>query len=107
MSVIHLMNEYVNNKELVDSYLSGQRTETMNNTQISGLTVGVFSVVLITVMIIWVSSFYLIIKEWDLLPTWVRVVSIVDIALGTGLIALVCILATKNKNTKGEATPSE
>jgi hypothetical protein len=91
------MNEYADHKELVDSYLSGQRTETMNNTRISGLSVGMFSVILITVMMIWVASLYLIIKEWDALPTWVRVVSIVDIVLGSGLIAVVCILATKNK----------
>ena len=97
MSVYHLMNEYADHKELVDSYLSGQRTETMNNTRISGLSVGMFSVILITVMMIWVASLYLIIKEWDALPTWVRVVSIVDIVLGSGLIAVVCILATKNK----------
>ena len=105
MSVYHLMNEYADHKELVDSYLSGQRTETMNNTRISGLSVGMFSVILIAVMMIWVASLYLIIKEWDALPTWVRVVSIVDIVLGSGLIAVVCILATKNKE-KVEFRPS-
>jgi len=102
MSVYHLMNEYAGHKELVDSYLSGQRTETMNNTRISGLSVGMFSVILIAVMMIWVASLYLIIKEWDTLPTWVRVISIVDIVLGSGLIAVVCILATKNKEKKVE-----
>ena len=97
MSVVHLMNNYNEHKELVDSYMSGQRTEMMNDTKIIGLSVATFSVILITVLIIWVSALYLIIREWDSIPTWVRVVSIIDIVFGGGFFAIIFILLTKHK----------
>ena len=92
---IDVVKAYQNHKELVDAYLSGERTEMMNDTQIMGFSVAAFSTILITLLVIWVTALYMIISEWDAVPVWVRVISLIDIVFGGGFFAILLILITK------------
>jgi membrane protein DedA with SNARE-associated domain len=92
------VREYYDHKDLIDSYMAGDRTETMYSTKIAGLTIEMFILLLMISMIVWCVSLYYIIRYWDQLPTWVRVVSVLDMIIGTGLISIICILAVTHKN---------
>jgi predicted RND superfamily exporter protein len=96
-STYNIVREYYNHKDLVDCYLKGDRTETMFSTKILEMTIELFVLVLAIVIIIWCISLYYLIRYWDRLPTWVRIISVLDLLFGFGIISLTCVLAVKDK----------
>ena len=98
----HFLHEYYDHKDLIDSYLAGERTETMYSTKISGVSIELFIIFLLTSVTIWCISLYYLISYWDVLPTWVKVISVTDMIIGTGLISIICILAVIHKNERNE-----
>lgn len=88
-----LFKEYSEHRELVDAYMKGDRTEMMYSTRIRGMSVGMFVILLIIFTAIWITCLYFLIRYWDVLPTWVKVVTILDMLAGTGTIGLVVMMA--------------
>jgi hypothetical protein len=93
-----LFKEYYEHRELVDAYIKGDRTEMMYSTRISGMTIGLFVFFLILFTAIWITCLYFLIRYWDVLPTWAKVVTVLDMLAGTGTIGLVVIVALLYKN---------
>lgn len=61
---------------------------------IMGLTPLVFVIVYIIVIFLWVYSLYLLVKYWDVLPPWIKVVGIICLLLPAwgSLISILLIL---------------
>jgi hypothetical protein len=95
-----LVKEYYEHRELVDAYIKGDRTEMMHSTMIHGFSLNVFVFLLLLFTAIWFTCLYFLVRYWDVLPTWVKTITIIDMLIGTGIFALVIILAVLYKNEK-------
>jgi hypothetical protein len=100
-----MIKEYNKNKPIVDAYLQGKSIENysmsgdgMNGTDktILGLSIGVFTVIFIINLLIFIGAIVLLVNHWnDPLPDWAKVCAIVFLVMGLPLVSLIILLITK------------
>ena len=104
-SLFNMIKEYNKNKPIIDAYFQGKSIENysrsgdgLNDDQktILGFSIGVFAVVLLVNIIIYIFSIILLIKNWNNLTELARVFATVCLFLGLPLISLIIILSTKS-----------
>lgn len=104
-SLFNMVKEYNKNKPIIDAYLQGKSIENysisgdgMDGTDktILGLSVGVFTIIFIINLIIFICAIVLLVNHWnDPLPDWAKVCAIVFLVMGLPLVSLIILLITK------------
>ena len=69
-----------------------------------GLTVGVFVVVLIVSLVLWIAGIYLLSHYWDTLPMWVKIIGVLGIIPGVPLGPIVTVVLVLFFKKEAKAT---
>jgi len=122
-SLFNMINEYNKNKPLIDAYLKehpiehyadqpmpfdpsnpfpdqpgnqpGEKELDDDGTKILGLSVGVFVVILVINLILFIIALVLLMKNWKNLPSWAQVVSLICLLIGMPVITIIIVLVAK------------
>lgn len=101
-SLLYLINQYNDNKDVIDNYLSNNTIELYSNddcncfddnnnmskeckklcnttNKVMGLYINVFIAILLISIIIWIWALVITIKHWDNLPDWARVLCVIGL----------------------------
>jgi hypothetical protein len=78
-SLNNLLKEYFDNKPMVDAYLKGESIEGYLNTQVSGMALGVFVLLLIAAVGIFIWAVVVTIKFWKKLPIWSKFLAVIGL----------------------------
>lgn len=102
-SLPHLLKEYKNNKHIIDAYYAGGSIENFDDSKpgdvektdatVLGVTVAVFLFLIVLNIIFYIWAVWILIAKWQFLPTWVRVVSVISLAMGLPIVAILVIYA--------------
>ena len=95
MSVFPFVQEYLQHRPIVDAYLRGDRTETMNQTSLMGMTLEMFAMVFLVAVALYITSVVLLIVEWNKIPDWAKVVGILGLLSGCAIVTLIVVLVTR------------
>ena len=89
----HMMRALSLHKSKKEEY-NGSDPPSPDDDLIMGLTPLVFVIVYMIVTFLWVYSLYLLVKYWDVLPPWIKVVGIICLLLPAwgSLISILLIL---------------
>jgi hypothetical protein len=101
-----MIEQYQNNKELIHSQLEG-RSDTMNNTTIMNLSILTFFAVFLFVIVAWIIGLYLLVRDWERLPDWVKVLGVASLIFGFPIITIILVLATTAKKGTDTVVPGE
>ena len=91
-SIINLYAEYKKNSDLIHAYCAGSSVENFKDSKIMGLTVGIFVVVLVVSLVLWIAGIYLLFHYWKSLPMWVKIVGVLGVIPGIPLGPLVTVV---------------
>jgi len=91
-SIINLYAEYKKNSDLIHAYCGGSSVENFKDSKIMGLTVGIFVVVLVVSLVLWIAGIYLLFHYWKSLPMWVKIVGVLGVIPGIPLGPLVTVV---------------
>lgn len=100
-NMIKVFNE--NKNEIIESIkgssLEGYDDDDHDSGKYLGLTVGVFMVLLLISLVIWVLALYLTLTRWNHLENWAKIIALVGLFTGFGgplLTIVVVYLGQKN-----------
>jgi hypothetical protein len=103
-SLLEILNEYNENKVVIDAYLKGQSVENYDNvndgSSMFGLGIGLFVSVLLISIGLWIWALWAVIHYWDKLPDWARIIGILGLLpiIPGGVIAsLISVYVGKHK----------
>lgn len=108
-SLIELLTAYKENKEYISAYLNKDTIEfydsdfdnkkfSKDGKKILGMTLGFFLFILILNVLIWIWALYVLIKFWDNLPIWAKIIGVIGvlpIIPGGCIVTLVVVYAVK------------
>ena len=98
-NVFTLISLYNENKDLINAYYSGESIENFKGEGglIAGMGVATFITVLSVSLALWIWALVAIIKFWNYMPTWARVVSLLALLAGIGgpVVSLIVVYASK------------
>jgi len=110
-TLVHFLNEYQQNREVIEAYLKGDTIEGFNDIikatnahNIEGLTVGTFIAIFAFILAIWIWALVVTIQFWHFIPVWAKVLALVGLLTGVGgpVLTLIVVYASKsNKKIKG------
>ena len=96
-----MISEYNNNREMIDSHLQGKPFEGMGENLIMGLTVGVFLIILLIFLGLWIWAVVLLVQNGNKMPTWALVVGIIALFIPIPLSSVITIVLAKTARKKG------
>ena len=100
-SLFNLLKAYKENKTLCDAYLNRQSIEGMNDDSktVLGLGLGIFLTILLVSVVLFIIALVLLIKDWNQIPEWAKVVGIIGILFfgPLGSIATIIIVMITKK----------
>lgn len=111
-SLLELLNAYKDNKHLIEAYIKNQSVEgydngdgdrdgDINNTTILGMGIAIFLTLLLISLAIFVTALYLLIKDWDYLPDWAKILGVLGLVLFIGpigpIMTIIVVLVGKNQ----------
>ena len=115
MSIYILFEKYKENKPLIDAYIKRQSVENFNGDgdggdgidpttktggSILGLSIGFFLLLLAVSIGIWIWAIVALIKYWDRLPDWAKVLGVLGLIPAVPLgpvVTLICVYVAKPK----------
>jgi len=86
-----MVNQYQENKELIHAHLDGT-ADTMSNTSVFEMGISAFFIMFALVIMSWFIGLYLLIKYWNALPDWAKVVGTISFAFGYPIVTIVIVL---------------
>ena len=111
-SLFNLLKEYKENKTVIDSYMKNQKVENFDDPQIDiltvdentaksflGLSIGVFVLLLLASLGIWIWAIVVTVKFWNKIPDWAKVLAIIGLVTGIGgpVMTLIVVYVSKSK----------
>ena len=113
MSIYILFEKYKENKPLIDAYIKKQSVENFNGDggdgidpdpstdgAILGLSIGFFLLLIAVSIGIWIWAIVVLIKYWDRLPDWAKVLGVLGLIPAVPLgpvVTLICVYVAKPK----------
>jgi hypothetical protein len=109
MSIYILFEKYKENKPLIDAYIKRQSVENYNGDGIDptttdgsilGLSIGFFLLLLLVSIGIWIWAIVVLIKYWNQLPDWAKVLGVLGVIPAVPLgpvVTLICVYVAKTK----------
>ena len=106
-TLVHFLNEYQQNREVIEAYLNGDTvegfTDSVNVTSVSSLPIGTFIAIFAVLLAIWIWALVVTIQFWNFIPTWAKVIALIGLFTGVGgpVLTLIVVYASKsNKRIK-------
>ena len=105
-TLVHFLNEYQQNREVIEAYLIGDTVEGFTdsvNTTVSSLPIGTFIAIFAVLLAIWIWALVVTIQFWHFIPVWARVFALIGLFTGVGgpVLTLIVVYASKsNKRIK-------
>ena len=113
-TLYHFLNEYNQNREIIDAYLNGNTMEGFTesfefedgdsqrddvNTTVSSLPIGTFIAIFAFLLAIWIWALVVTIQFWHFIPVWTRVTALIGLFTGVGgpVLTLIVVYASKSK----------
>ena len=115
MSIYILFEKYKENKPLIDAYIKRQSVENFNGDggdggdgidptttdgTILGVSIGIFLLLLLVSIAIWIWAIVVLIKYWNQLPDWAKVLGVLGVIPAVPLgpvVTLICVYVAKTK----------
>jgi hypothetical protein len=106
-SIINMMNEYNNNKHIIDAYLNKKPIEGLNEDlngnvegigMIMGLTVGFFIAFFILTIILFVWAVNVTVKYWSKLSDVAKVILVISWFMAPPILPLIVVYIAKGNN---------
>ncbi len=114
MSIYILFEKYKENKPLIDAYIKRQSVENYNGDggdgidptitttdgTILGVSIGIFLLLLLVSIAIWIWAIVVLIKYWNQLPDWAKVLGVLGVIPAVPLgpvVTLICVYIAKPK----------
>ena len=94
------MKSYGENKDLSQAYIKKEPIENNGSTNptILGLTLGVFVVIFLIAIVLWIIALVLLVNNWNKLPSWAQVVGVLGVLPvipGGPIITIVVVLIAR------------
>jgi hypothetical protein len=116
-SFYNFLYEYEKNKERIHDYLNGRETIvepfeddgltinipdglTKDEKEFLGLSIGVFIVIFVVMIAIYIAAIYLLIKRWNNLEQWAQIVGSISLIFGMPFITIIVVLVGKKKTKR-------
>ena len=101
-TLVHFLNEYQQNREVIEAYLNGDTVEGFTdtvNTSVSKLPIGTFIAIFTILLAIWIWALVVTIQCWYFIPVWARVTALIGLFTGVGgpVLTLIVVYASKSK----------
>ena len=111
-SLLELLNAYKDNTHLIEAYIKNQSIEGFKgdsndddndgkNATILGMGIAIFLVLLMISLAIFITALYLLIKDWDYLPDWAKILGVLGLVLFIGpigpIMTIVIVLVGKDQ----------
>ncbi len=103
LTFINMIKGWNDNQDVIRDYIQnreGYQQDGANNSgdsaAILGLSVGFFLILLMVSVLLFFISIYLLAVNWDLIPTWAKVVGIIALFFAP-LITVIVVLVTKGQ----------
>jgi hypothetical protein len=106
-SLFEMVKEYNNNREIIETYLKGHKIEGVeggDTLSFLGMSIAIFLTMLILNLVIWIWAIVILVKRWEVVPDWARIIGIIGILpiIPFGpVFTLVTIYMSSNKKKKG------
>lgn len=94
-NVYSMINHYQENQDLIHAHIRGD-ADTMQNTTILNMGIGAFFALFLLVIIMWIAALYLLIKHWNSIPDWAKVVGVLSFVMGVPIITIIVVIASKD-----------
>ena len=91
---MNMLNEYRKNKDLINSYLHGEKIEGFdkNSSVIMGLSISLFILVLLLVIIIQIWALVLLVRYWNVIPLISKVLGVLGLfGVGGPLLTIIVV----------------
>jgi hypothetical protein len=102
-SLFNMINEYNKNKPVMDAYIKKYPIEHYDDQQdggnadsmVLGMSIGIFILVLVINLILFIVALFLLVKHWKNLPNWAQIVSLISLLFGMPVITIIIVLLAK------------
>jgi hypothetical protein len=100
-SMVNMCKEFNENKPLIESYFKNRSIEGYDDedTKIMGLGIFAFIVLLLVGLAIWIWALMSLMKYWQVLPDWAKVLGLLSLIGGAPFITLIVVYIAKNSNS--------
>lgn len=101
-SLPNMLFAYKNNKEIIHAYLKGDVIEgytNKNDNKVLGMGIAAFLGLLVLGLILWVWALYILVKYWDELEDWAKILGILSLLFGLGgpIVTIIVVYIGKMK----------
>ena len=111
----NLIKEYNCNKDRIDQYFKLRSYEPYrepfsddsdfsdsSDASILGLSIGVFMLLLIVSLSLWIAAIYLLVKNWDYLENWAKIIGLIGIIFGAvgPIVTIIVVFVGKKSGRK-------
>jgi hypothetical protein len=95
-SIFNMLNEYKKNKHLIDAYIKNQPIEGLNDDGlIMGISVGLFSLLFVVSIILFIWALWATIKFWSRLNDVAKVILVISWLVGPPILPLIVVYVGK------------
>lgn len=102
-SILNMMNEYNNNKHIIDAYINKKPIEGLNdNVEVTGMimgyTIGLFLVFFVITIILFIWAIQVTIKYWSRLSNIAKIILIISWFIAPPILPLIVVYIAKDIN---------
>jgi len=104
----NLIKEYFNNKDRIAAYFKNQpvqhykqKGKCSDEDGVLGLGIGVFMLLFLITLALWITAVYMLVINWNNLEDWAKIIGILGILTSVGpVVTIIIVLVGKKKGKK-------
>lgn len=100
--MFNMLNEFQKHRPMIHAYLKGESVENYDDNDggaLFGMSVGVFLLMFIVIVGIWIWALVTLIRNWSMLETWAKVLGFIGLFLSVGGPIMTLIVAHIGKKS--------
>jgi energy-coupling factor transporter transmembrane protein EcfT len=101
-----MIKSWNDNQDLIKDYLQNRESfentaDTKNLVSLLGMSIGIFLVIFLVSIVLFFLAIYLLVVNWNNIPTWAKVIGIVSLFFFPLLTIVVVLIGKKEENKEG------